>query len=188
MNKKILDIGAGSNPDKRATDAIDESITPAEIKTAKKKSKKLEQYHKGDFRHPSKEQKQVFDKVVSHFAPDALEDKSASKALDYVTKEDATAEIEVGISDAPQIVQVLHDADFKTTSVEATSIPYVTPASGIITGNVTIKAEKKEGYGEKAYYPMPIRIKLPCRKQSQRTKLTKRHKNSEVTSLAIVRR
>jgi hypothetical protein len=189
--KKILDIGAGDNPDKRATHAVDESLSLKELKTAKKKAPKLVQYYEGDFRHPPKEMKGEFDKVVSHFAPAALEGKSASRALDYVTKDNATAEIEVGLDNAPKVVQILHDANFKVSSVEATQIPTVIPALGVVGGDVTIKAEKRKGYGKVSFYERPVRVKLPHRRQDKKgrmRRLTTHCQSPTVVSLRTIRR
>jgi hypothetical protein len=187
MSKKILDIGAGDNPDKRATHAVDELVTPKELKTAEGKSKKLEEYYEGDFRHPPKEMKQEFDAIISHFAPSAFEGKSASKALDYITKDDATAEIEVGISDAPKIVQVLHNAGFKILSIEAKEIPSVIPATKSVGGDVVIKAEKRKRGKEKSYYADPVKVRMPSRKISKQRRIIKHHKQTKPIGLRTAR-
>jgi hypothetical protein len=158
---RVLDIGAADIPDKRATDAVDIQVSPSEIRRAKKKSKKLQNYYEGDFKHPPKEMKHQFDNVVAHFADKAMVGKSASKALDFVTKDNATAEIEAGIGKATEIVQTLHDADFKTLSIEAKEILAVAPALGDIAGTVVIKAHKKEGVKDTTI--SPITITLPHR-------------------------
>ena len=158
--KKVLDIGAADNPDKRATDAIDNFVSAKEIAKAKSASSRLEEYHKGDIKHPDKEMKGKYDAVVAHFVP-AMSEKATSKGLDYVTKDNATAEIETGTEEAPAVVNVLHNADFKVTEVSAKTIPSIVPALNHIGGTVVIKAYKVEGQRELPNYP--IKISIPCR-------------------------
>jgi len=176
--KRILDIGAADSPDKRATDAIDIQVSSAEVKRAKRKSKKLMTYYKGDFKHPPKEMKHEFDAVVSHFTDGALMGKSASKALNYITKDDATIEIEVGLEEATPIVQMLHEANFKILSIEAKNIPAIAPALGHIAGTVVIKAVKKTGLKGISFWSPPIRIQLPNRGQCKKARVTKHRRTN----------
>ena len=194
MSKRILDIGASDNPDKRATDAVDIEVSINEAERAKKKSPKLTNYYESDFRHPPEELKHEFDGVVSHFSMNALQGKLASKALDFVTKDNATAEIETNIGEATEIVQTLHDANFKTLSVEAKEIPAIAPALGDIAGKVVIKAIKKKRSKEKSPYPMPIKLTLPYNRQRKKVKDVKvaRHRRhlisrNSMPTLRIIR-
>ena len=183
--KKVLDIGAADNPDKRATDAIDDFVSNKEIKKAMAASPNLDEYYKGDIKHPDKEMKGKYDMVVAHFVP-AMSDKATSKALDYVTKDNATAEIETSISDAPAILSVLHNAEFKVTEVKAKEIPSIVPALKIIGGNVVIKAHKVEGQKELPNYP--VEIIVPCRHNKPSVKPHKPSKRKTSTNVLRVSR
>jgi hypothetical protein len=145
-NPTILDVGAGDRPMPEATHAID-------TEKPKKIPKRLKEYHVGDFQNPPKDWKGKFDKIVSRAALGTPSDeyieyfkspKKTGKALDFVTKPNATLEIETANEYTPEVRRILKASKFEITAIEAARGPHggvVVDAHGNPAG-VVIKATK----------------------------------------------
>jgi hypothetical protein len=143
----ILDVGAGDNPMHGATHAID----TGKPKLASRR--RVKEYHIGDFQNPPNDWRGKFDKIVSNAALGTPSDedieyfKSPSKtgkALDFVTKPDATLEIQTGTEYLPNVQRILKYSHFYVKSIEPTRGPH----GGILINSrghptdITIKAKK----------------------------------------------
>jgi hypothetical protein len=185
MDKKlVLDIGAGTSPLPEATHAIDQ-ISPAELdKTLTgekfhKKYPKVQQYKVANVKSPPKEWEGKFDSIVSRSAlgGGGLEGKAMSKALNFLTKPNATIKVYgIGLSEIQDIDKLLSDAGFTITKIEtkeeASWIPALNTVSGgaIIYGQKNLKPSQSkvlEIYrGEVVKMPVPIR-RITRRKQNR---------------------
>jgi len=135
----VLDIGAGDNPQPEATHAIDVN-KPVKVPTS------IEEYRVQSFLHPPKEWKGKFDKVVSEAAlgaSDSLEGSvSAGKALDFVTKPNATLKANVDISSLKPLMHILDASSFGVTKISAKEVPaWVFPRKDV-AGEIIVEAEK----------------------------------------------
>ena len=170
--KLVLDIGAADNPFPEATHAIDmiePDITPDFLH---KKYPNIQQYKIGNVNKPPKEWKGKFDKVVSRGAMggSALTGIATSRAIDFLTKTDATARIHTTISWIPSVDRMLSNAGFTITRILTTEQTTWIPALGEISADTIIYAQKNlkpnqtkvlESFrGEVMKMPIPIqRIK-----------------------------
>ena len=148
--KLVLDIGAGTNPLSEATHAIDQ-ISPSELDktlTGEKfhrKYPKVQQYKVGNAKSPPKEWEGKFDAIVSRSAlgGGGLEGKAMSRALDFLTKSNATVKIYgLHISDIPDIDKLLSGGRFTITKIETKGNQQWIPALNVVSGDVTIYAQK----------------------------------------------